>query len=458
VAVLHSQLSPGEHLDEWQRIQRGEFDVVVGARSAVFAPQPDLGLIVVDEEHEWTYKQQDRSPRYHTRDVAVRLAGLTGATVVLGSATPDVGTFFLAQRGEYRLLSLPERVTPSWHTPLPKVDIVDMREELKSGNDGIFSRSLRQTISTAVASGEQVILFLNRRGASTLVQCRRCGFVMKCRRCEVTLTYHSDTNVMVCHQCNYRTGAPGTCPRCFSPRIKYLGAGTQRLEEEASRAFAPASVLRWDSDTTKGKNSHQSILDRFLAHEADILIGTQIITKGLDIPAVTVVGVVNADTGLGLPDFRAGERAFQLLSQVAGRAGRGPRGGKVIFQTYNPWHYAIQAAARHDYSLFFDQEILYRRQLNYPPASQLASLVLSHTNDAVGQSMAEKMKRQLELEIDARGVADAGIVGPAPASPRRLRGKFRWQIIIRGSRLSGFLGNIPLARGWTVDIDPVGTI
>ncbi|OGO36654.1 MAG: primosomal protein N' [Chloroflexi bacterium RBG_16_57_8] len=456
VAVLHSQLSPGEQFDEWQRIRNGEFDVVVGARSAIFAPQPDLGLIIIDEEHEWTYKQQDKSPRYHTRDVAVKLAGLAGATVVLGSATPDVETVYGSQRGDYQLLSLPERVTPVQHTPLPAVGIVDMREELKSGNSDLFSHSLCRAISTAVAAGEQVILFLNRRGAATIVQCRRCGFVMRCRRCEVTLTYHSASDTLVCHQCNYRVRAPGTCPRCLSPRIKYLGVGTQKLEEEASRTFAPARVLRWDSDVTKRKDAHQDILSKFLAHEADILVGTQIITKGLDIPAVTVVGVVSADTGLNLPDFRAGERAFQLLSQVAGRAGRGPGGGRVFFQTYSPEHYAIQAAAKHDYAVFYEKEIAYRRQLNYPPFSRLASLVYSHTNEGTCQREAQRMKAQLDLAIVGRGIQGISMIGPAPAFIQRLRGRFRWQIILRGSHLSAFLADIPLPRGWTVDVDPVG--
>ncbi|MDI6815312.1 MAG: primosomal protein N', partial [Dehalococcoidales bacterium] len=353
VAVLHSKLSLGEQFDEWQRIRDGEFDVVIGSRSAIFAPQPNLGLIVIDEEHEWTYKQQDR-PRYHARDAAIKLAELTGAVVILGSATPDVETFYHAQKGDYHLLQLPERVTPGEGSILPRVKVIDLRQELKAGNRSLFSRSLSQAMAKAVAGGEQVILFLNRRGAATFVQCRSCGFVLRCRRCEVTLTHHSVENVLVCHQCNYRMSVPQVCPRCLSRLIKFLGIGTQKLEQEASHAFPQARLLRWDSDVTRRRYSHEEILGKFRAHEADILIGTQLIAKGLDLPLVTLVGVVSADTGLNLPDFRAGERTFQLLSQVAGRAGRGTLGGQVIIQTYSPQHYSIQAAAKHDYALFYE--------------------------------------------------------------------------------------------------------
>ena len=346
VAVLHSKLSLGEQFDEWQRIRDGEFDVVIGPRSAIFAPQPDLGLIVIDEEHEWTYKQQDKSPRYHARDVAIKLAELTGAVVILGSATPDVETFYHAQRGDYHLLQLPGRVTPRDGSPLPQVEVVDLREELKAGNRSLFSRSLSQAMSQAVANEEQVILFLNRRGAATFIQCRSCGFVLRCRRCEVPLTYHLAEDILVCHQCNYHMPVPQACPRCTRRRIKFLGLGTQKLEQEAGQSFPQARLLRWDSDVTRGKHSHDEILGKFRAHQADILIGTQMIAKGLDLPLVTLVGVVSADTALNLPDFRAGERTFQLLTQVAGRAGRGTLGGRVIIQTYTPEHYAIQAALK----------------------------------------------------------------------------------------------------------------
>ena len=456
VAILHSKLSLGEQYDEWHRIRNGEFDVVIGSRSAIFAPQPDFGLIVIDEEHEWTYKQQDKSPRYHTRDVAVKLAELTGAVVILGSATPDVETFYHAQEGDYHLLQLPERVTPSEGSSLPQVEIVDLRKELKAGNRSLFSRSLSRAIAKAVESGEQVILFLNRRGTATFIQCRRCGFVLRCRRCEVTLTYHWAEDTLLCHQCNYRMPVPRVCPRCLSPRIKFLGIGTQRLEQEVSQAFPQSRRLRWDSDTTRGKHSHQEILDKFRAHQADILIGTQMVAKGLDLPQVTLVGVISADIGLNLPDFRAGERTFQLLCQVAGRAGRGSLGGQVIIQTYSPEHYAIQAAAKYAYAAFYSKEIDYRHQLHNPPFSRLACLTYSHTNDAVCQREAERMKRLLTQEIDSRGIADLSLIGPAPAFIHRLRGRFRWQLILRGSEPSALLRELPIPQGWTVDIDPVG--
>ena len=456
VAILHSRLSLGEQFDEWHRIKNGEADVVIGPRSAIFAPQPDLGLIVIDEEHEWTYKQHDQSPRYHTRNVAIKLAELTGATVILGSATPDVETFYHAQRGDYRLLQLPERVVPSEHSPLPQVTVVDLREELKAGNRSLFSRPLSRAIDKVVAHGRQAILFLNRRGAATHMQCRNCGLAIRCRRCDVPLTYHSAEEDLVCHQCNYRVPVPQICPQCLSKRIRFFGLGTQKLEQETGYAFPLARLMRWDSDVTRGKYSHREILSKFRAHEADILIGTQMIAKGLDLPEVTLVGVISADTGLNLPDFRAGERTFQLLSQVAGRAGRGVLGGEVIIQTYSPEHYAVQAAARHDYALFYEREIAYRQQLQYPPYSQLASLIHTHTNDTHCQKEAERMKRLLIEERDSRGIADLSLIGPAPAFIHRLRGRFRWQLILRGAELSAFLAQIPFPQGWTVDIDPVG--
>jgi primosomal protein N' (replication factor Y) len=458
VAVLHSKLSLGEQFDEWQRIREGDFDVVIGSRSAIFAPQPELALIVIDEEQEWTYKQSDKSPRYHARDVALKLAELSGATVVLGSATPDVESFYRAQRGDYRLLQLPERVTPYDGSALPKVEIVDMREELKAGNQSLFSRSLFQAIAQATANQEQVILFLNRRGAASFIQCRSCGFVMRCRRCDVPLSYHLTEDKLVCHQCNYRIDVPESCPKCKRRRIKFLGIGTQRLEQEVGYTFPQAKLLRWDSDVTRGRYSHDEISSKFRAHDADILIGTQMVAKGLDLPLVTLVGVVSADTALNLPDFRSGERTFQLLSQVAGRAGRGERGGRVIIQTYAPAHYAIRAAAEHDYAAFYEQEISYRRQLHNPPFSQLARLIYSQTNDALCQREVERMKRFLEQEIAAKGIAGIELIGPAPAFIHRLRGRFRWQLILRGTELSSFFSPLSLPAGWTVDIDPMGLV
>ncbi len=457
VAVLHSRLSLGEQYDEWRRISNGECDVVIGSRSAVFAPQPDLGLIIIDEEHEWTYKQ-DNSPHYHARSVALKLAELTGAPVVLGSATPDVESYYKAQNGDYKLLELPQRVVPSAGAALPRVEVVDMREELKAGNRSIFSRSLSQAINEAIAAREQVILFLNRRGGATFIQCRRCGFVLRCKRCEAPLAHHIADNVLTCHQCGYRTPVTDVCPNCSSRQLKFLGIGTQKLEQETRYTFPRARQMRWDSDVTTGRASHETILQKFRNREAEILIGTQMVAKGHDIPSVTLVGVVSADTSLNLPDFRAGERTFQLLSQVAGRAGRGPSGGRVIIQTFSPENYAIQAAAAHDYASFYEREIAYRREFHNPPFNRLARLTFIHTNDAICQRESEKLKKLLMEESDARGIAGIDIIGPAPAYIHRLRGRYRWQLILRGPGLSEFLSPVALPQGWTIDIDPMALI
>jgi primosomal protein N' (replication factor Y) len=455
VGVLHSKLTLGEQFDEWRRIKNGECDVVIGSRSALFAPQPNLGLIIIDEEHEWTYKQ-DNSPHYHARDAAIKLAELTGSVVVLGSATPDVETYFKAKNGLYKLLELPQRVTPG--AIVPQVEVVDMREELKAGNSGMFSRSLAQSIYKAIAANEQVILFLNRRGGAYYIQCRRCGFVLRCRRCEVPLSHHINDDILTCHQCNYKIPVPDACPNCGNRQLKFLGAGTQKLEQEVRLTFPRARQLRWDSDATTGRTSNEDILNKFRNRQADVLIGTQMVAKGLDIPSVTLVGVVNADTSLNLPDFRAGERTYQLLSQVAGRAGRGLAGGKVIIQTFAPENYAIQAIARNDYAAFYEQEIAYRKQLNNPPFSQLARLSFTHTNDAICQRETEKMKQTLLNESSARGVGGFNIIGPAPAFIHRLRGRYRWQLVIRGKDLSAFLNQVEFGRGWMIDIDPIGLI
>jgi primosomal protein N' (replication factor Y) len=457
VGVLHSKLSTGEQYDEWRRIRDGECDVVIGSRSAIFAPQPDLGLIIIDEEHEWTYKQ-DNVPHYHARDVAIKLAELTGAIVVLGSATPDIVTYYQAKNGKYQLLELPQRVVPSVGGALPQVEVVDMREELKAGNRNIFSRILEGSINKAIASGEQVILFLNRRGGAYYIQCRRCGFVLRCRRCDVPLSHHINDDVLICHQCNYKMPVPEACPNCGNRQLKFLGAGTQKLEQEVKYTFPRARHLRWDSDATTGRTSNEDILRKFRSRQAEILIGTQMVAKGLDIPAVTLVGVVNADTSLNLPDFRAGERTFQLLSQVAGRAGRGKAGGKVIIQTFTPGNYSVQAAAQHNYISFYEKEIEYRRQLHNPPFTQLARLSFMHTNDAVCQRKAEEMKRTLIEESEAKGIGGLSIIGPAPAFIHRLRGRFRWQLVLRGQDLSAFLAPLSFAQGWTVDIDPISLI
>jgi primosomal protein N' (replication factor Y) len=461
VAVLHSGLSPGEQFDEWQRIMEGNCDVVIGPRSALFAPLPKLGLIIIDEEHEWTYKQEDKSPRYHARDAAIRLAQLSDAIVILGSATPDIGSFHKAQQGEYQLVELRERITPrpssqrSGCSALPKVTVVDLREELKAGNTSLLSRPLLAAIKDALAQGEQIILFLNRRGTATFVRCRNCGFVFRCPRCSVALTYHSVEKRLICHRCRYSIPASPSCPRCFQRHLRLLGIGTQRVEEEVRHFFPEARLLRWDRDVITRRYGHDELLGSFRDHKADVLIGTQMIAKGLDLPQVTLAGVINADTGLNFPDFRSGERTFQLLCQVAGRAGRGVKAGKVIIQTYSPDNYIIETAAKHDYLGFYHKEIDYRRRYNYPPFSQLVRLVYSHVNE---ESCRREADRVYRLIADSRQLTADSTIGPVPTFAFRARGRYRWQLFLRGPDSSRVLSRLALPRGWTIDVDPVGMV
>ncbi|RLC65025.1 MAG: primosomal protein N' [Chloroflexi bacterium] len=455
VAVLHSGLSPGERLDEWQWIMEGNCDVVIGPRSALFAPLPNLGLIIIDEEHEWTYKQEDKIPRYHARDAAIKLAQLSNAIVILGSATPDIGSFHKALQGEYQLVELKERITPRGYSPLPEVSIVDLREELKAGNTSLFSRSLLTAMKETLSQGEQIILFLNRRGTATFVRCRNCGFVFRCPRCSIALTYHSVEKRLICHRCRYSIPVPQSCPQCFQRHLSFLGVGTQRIAEEMEHFFPEARLLRWDKDIITRKYAHEELLKDFREHKADVLIGTQMIAKGLDLPQVTLAGIINADAGLNFPDFRSSERTFQLLCQVAGRVGRGVKAGRVIIQTYSPDNYAVEAAARHDYVGFYRKEIDYRRQLNYPPFSQLVRLVYSHTNEALCRREVDKVHR---LIADSRQLTADNIIGPVPAFAFRARGRYRWQLFLRGSDLTRILSQLTLPRGWTIDVDPVGIV
>lgn len=463
VAVMHSGLSLGQHFDIWHEVREGRYDVVVGPRGALFAPMPDVGLVIIDEEHEWTYKQQDASPRYHARRAAEEFCRLLGAVLVLGSATPDVESHFAAKDGRYHLLELPERLLQAGDGtvrpgPLPEVDVVDLREELKSGNRSIFSRELSRAIRTALDANEQVMLFLNRRGTASFVQCRDCGHVPECKSCAAALTFHGPQERLVCHYCGRRYPLPVTCPECGGRRIRQVGLGTERVEEEAQREFAGARTLRWDRDATRGRGSHETILARFLAHDADILIGTQMIAKGLDIPLVTLVGVVSADVALHLPDFRAGERTFQLLEQVAGRAGRGERGGRVIIQTYTPDHYAIEAAADHDYHSLYERELEFRRRMGYPPFGRLVRMTFAHTNSEYAQRQAAMMANGLREEQQRLGIPNLDVLGPAPAFVPRLRGRWRWNLILRGSEPAVLLRDLPLPRGWTVDVDPISVL
>ncbi len=462
VAVLHSGLTAGQAYDEWWRIRAGEFQVVIGSRSAVFAPQPDLGLIVIDEEHEPTYKQQDPAPRYHTRDVAVELAKRIGAAVVLGSATPSLETYFESLHGEYTKLELPERVPTSLarvpgvdhNRGLPQVEVVDLRQELKAGNRSLFSRSLQEALSQALSTGQQAILFLNRRGSATFVQCRDCGEVVRCRRCEIPLGYHSAREQLICHHCNLKRQVPRTCPACKSNRIRFLGAGTERVQEEVETLFPGTTVLRWDRDVARNRRTHQELLDRFAAGEAQVMVGTQMIAKGLDLPRVTVVGVVNADVNLYLPDFRAAERTFQLLTQVAGRAGRSIWAGKVVIQTYTPEHYAITSAARQDYELFAHQELAFRQRHGYPPFRPIVRLLYADPIADRAQASAVEYARTLVQGRARAGLTDADVNGPVPAFFRRVRGQYRWQVLLKGKEGRTLLDRFPPPRGWIVDIDP----
>lgn len=458
IAVLHSALTEREQYDEWMRIKEKGADVVIGSRGAVFAPAPELGLIVIDEEHEWAYKEEHKSPRYHTQDVAIRLAELTGAVVILGSATPDVITYYHARLGDYKLLTLPQRVSESGPLPLPEVEVVDMRKELREENRSIFSRSLQASMREALSKGEQIILFLNRRGTATVLLCRECGHVILCQRCDVPLTYHSQGQGLVCHQCNLRKRAPDICPACWSDKIQFLGMGTEKLAEEAASFLPSARILRWDRDVTGSHRTHEAILEHFVKHQADVLIGTQMIAKGLHLPMVTLVGVVNADLGLNLPDYRAAERTFQILTQVAGRAGRGPSGGRVIIQTYNPHNYALQAASRHDYTAFYDQEISFRRAHGYPPFSQLVRMVYSHTNHQACEREAFRLQNTLKQAMELKGHRGTHIVGPAPCYFSRVRGRYRWHLILMGKEPHDLLESLPLPQGWTLDVDPVSLL
>jgi primosomal protein N' (replication factor Y) len=458
VAVLHSGLPLGEQFDEWQWIMEGDCDVVIGPRSALFAPLPNLGLIIIDEEHEWTYKQEDKSPRYHARDVAIKLAQLCDAFVILGSATPDIGSFYKAQLGEYRLEELKERITPRGYFPLPEVSIVDLREELKAGNTSLFSRSLLAAMKETLAHGEQIILFLNRRGTATFIRCRNCGFVFRCPRCSIALTYHSAEKKLICHRCRYSIPAPQSCPQCFRRHLRFLGIGTQRVEEEARHFFPEARLLRWDRDVITKRYAHEELLKNFRDHKADVLIGTQMIAKGLDLPQVTLAGIISADTSLNFPDFRSGERTFQLLCQVAGRAGRGVKAGRVIIQTYSPDNYTVQAAARHDYLGFYHKEIDYRRRYNYPPFSQLIRLIYSHANEELCR---REVERAYHLILDERAredMIDFSIIGPMPAFAFRARGRYRWQLFLRAPDPTRILSQVTLPQGWTIDVDPIGIV
>ncbi|HEX7066458.1 MAG TPA: primosomal protein N' [Bacillales bacterium] len=429
VAVLHSGLSRGEKYDEWRKIQRNEVSVVVGARSAVFAPFTNIGIIIIDEEHESSYKQEEQ-PRYHARDVAIYRGSLHNCPVVLGSATPSLESYARAEKGVYRLASLQERVN---RKAMPQVEIVDMREELRNENRSMFSSALYEKLKDRLDKGEQSVLFLNRRGYSTFMMCRDCGYVTECPHCDISLTYHKKDNALKCHYCGYQQALPTMCPSCESPHIRFFGTGTQKVEEELGKVLPEARVIRMDVDTTSRKGMHEQHLKRFADRKADILLGTQMIAKGLDFPSVTLVGVLAADSTLHLPDFRAAERTFQLLTQVSGRAGRHELTGEVIVQSYTPEHYSIELASRHDFETFYTQEMRERRLHGYPPYYFLALVTISDPDLMKAAGVAEKITNFLNQQLSRQAI----ILGPVTAAIPRVKDRYRYQCMVKYKREPG---------------------
>ncbi|UOY88972.1 primosomal protein N' [Bacillus glycinifermentans] len=423
VAVLHSGLSTGEKYDEWRKIHRKEVRLAVGARSAIFAPFENLGMIIIDEEHETSYKQEEM-PRYHAKEAAIKRAEHHRCPVVLGSATPTLESYARAKKGVYKLLSLKHRVNSQ---VMPDVSLVDMREELRNGNRSMFSRALMEELEKTLEKGEQAVLFLNKRGYSSFVMCRDCGYVIQCPHCEISLTYHRFGQRLKCHYCGFETGMPSTCPECTSEHIRYFGTGTQRVEEELTKILPQARVIRMDVDTTSRKGAHEKLLTSFGKGEADILLGTQMIAKGLDFENVTLVGVLSADTMLHIPDFRAAEKTFQLMTQVSGRAGRHEKPGKVIIQTYTPSHYSIQLTKTHDYETFFQQEMMHRRVQAYPPYYYLALITVSHEEVTKTALVTEKIVQYLKANIQG----DAKILGPVASPIARIKDRYRYQCVIK---------------------------
>ncbi|MUG44872.1 primosomal protein N' [Paenibacillus woosongensis] len=441
VAVMHSRLSTGERYDEWRKIREGRVQVAIGARSAVFAPFADLGLIVMDEEHETSYKQEE-TPKYHARDVAVERARQHGAAVILGSATPSLESYHAARSLSSddfapMILEMKQRASGS---RLPGVQIIDMREELREGNRSMFSRALHQGIAQRIERGEQTVLFLNRRGYSTFVMCRTCGYVAECPECDISLTYHQKSNNLRCHYCGYATPTPTECPECQSEHIRYFGTGTQRVEGELSKLFPGIRVIRMDVDTTSEKGSHEKLLQAFREKKGDVLLGTQMVAKGLDFPEVTLVGVIAADTALNLPDFRSAEKTFQLLTQVAGRAGRHQLPGEVYIQTYMPEHYSIIHSSRHDYHSFVREELQHRKLLHYPPYSHLILVTLSHEQLPVLLRMAENFASELRGkaqrlgwfgDLDRRTAEALDVLGPVASPLPRIKNRYRFQCMVK---------------------------
>jgi primosomal protein N' (replication factor Y) len=473
VGLMHSRLSDGERYDTWRRVRSGRLPILVGPRSALFAPMPNLGLVVVDECHDASYDSDDFPPFYHAVEAAIELARISRAVVCLGSATPEITLNYRAQREQWVTVHLPDRIMAhrqvvasqmqraglpqvymtsegdSASLPLAPVQVVDMRQELQAGNRSIFSRALHRALGEVLAANQQAILLLNRRGAANHVACRTCGYVVRCPRCDNPLTYNEAPPLLTCHTCNYSRQMPNRCPECNTDDFREVGIGTQSVEQEVVRAFPQARVLRWDADTTRHKGAHDIPLAHFTHHRADILVGTQMLAKGLDLPFVTLVGVVLADVGLFLPDYRAGERVFALLTQVAGRAGRSPLGGRVVLQTYATENRIIQAAARQDYDAFYAEELAARRAIGYPPFSRLVRLEVRDPNpdraESAARAMAHTLADRLGNQVD--------MIGPAPCYFARRDGQYRWHILLRGTDPRHCLDGMDL-QGWRVQVDP----
>lgn len=435
VALFHSKLSDGERFDEWFRVRSGKAKLVIGARSAIFLPVKNLGLIIIDEEHESTYKS-DQNPKYQTKEVAEFLSNQKGCKVVLGTATPTIETFYRALIGELKLLELNSRVDGK---AMPPMKVVDMRNELKSGNASLFSRELFNEIKEKLSKKEQIILFLNRRGFSTFVSCRSCGYVFKCEECDISMTYHRN-GLLVCHYCGKTKSTPKKCPKCDSKYVKFFGAGTQRVEEEVKKYFKEAKVLRMDVDTTRSKDSYENIYNTFKDGKADILIGTQMISKGLDFKNVTLVGILAADMSINIPDYRASERTFQIITQVAGRAGRGEKQGNVIIQTYTPDHYSLKYAINYDYEGFYEREFTVRALMKYPPFGKILLInAISKKEDLLKQFM-HKISNGIKLLVEKE--KDIDVLGPIPCLIAKVKENYRWQIVIKGEFESEFAKKI----------------
>jgi len=459
IAVLHSGLASGERYDEWRRIKKGDAQIVIGARSAIFAPVKNLGLIIIDEEHENSYKQSTH-PYYHAREVAKKRAEINNIDLVLGSATPSLESYYKAKSGVYQYMSLPKRIE---NKKMPPVKIINMTEELKKGNPSIFSMYLQNNLQKALKNDEQAILFLNRRGYSNFVLCRSCGQVIKCDECDISMTYHQNKDKLICHYCGNTKDMPKYCPKCSSKYIKDFGIGTERIEKEVNKLFPEAVVSRMDYDTTTKKGAHRKILKKIENNEIDILVGTQMVAKGHDYPNISLVGVVTADTIMNLPDFRSAERTFQLLTQVAGRTGRGKKVGNVVIQTYNPDHYSVLASKEHDYQYFFKKEIRLRKALNYPPFIYLIKITTVHQNKNKAEKAARKLYNYLK---DCKAKK---IIGPSPAPIERIRGEYRVQILLKFAMAEerkkllvdlkeGFLKKISTNVKYNIDVDPISML